>query len=700
MDDVFLVLRGSADTDGLTDGNQVMAYIADKIPRFVTAVLEAEPGLRVRFPYSGTSDLLFAGKKHRIFQLKGPSGLDLLGPIEEQLRQQSSEHRDMPDLPSNANRMAHRSLLVSSDGSELADALRKADSVSLRRAGFAMLLSDAEAYSRDLPPSEWETIRHTFFDLARRNLLTPKGLFDYSRYYSRVLALMVVNKDWFHAAKFMTRLQRVFETLHETCGLPVSHIQMTGMINRIGITLTETVLMVSRRGLTECVSILDKIGKICGTDWKRLSASHNVANAHARLCRIDWAHDAYWPSWADSVQAKAKPTPLWLVQTFSGVFQAVALYGECTGCFPSDYRPVLFPTRKIPMYNIIRNAPALLTAMSKLTIVLRGLRSQTLPKKACVAAFPTSIGICYHLPKRLESEQRRVRVAVSNLEVSDAEWECAAKGYPSLTLARYDRLNRLLDAVAEAPEPEKADYVILPECCLPRQWERSSVMRTLGRGVSLIAGLEYRIERSGIVHNEALVALKTTVHGFPFWLPLVQEKVKPAYREEALLKRYKKKWSLVRDVHPVYEHGGFIFGVLICSELTDIRYRLFFQGEVDALFVPEWNQDIETFSALVESAALDVHTYIVQANNRKYGDSRLRAPLAEAFRRDVVRTKGGVNDYFVVGELEYGKLRDFQNNTPAGDSKRIVKAHGANLCFKPVPQGFTMSDIRKQIKCL
>jgi hypothetical protein len=126
-----------------------------------------------------------------------------------------------------------------------------------------------------------------------------------------------------------------------------------------------------------------------------------------------------------------------------------------------------------------------------------------------------------------------------------------------------------------------------------------------------------------------------------------------------------------------------------------MRNRLRFQGQVDALFVPEWNQDIESFSALVESAALDVHAYIVQANNRKYGDSRIRAPLSESFKRDIVRTKGGVNDYFVVGELEYGKLRDFQNKTPTGGTQHRTNARSSKLCFKPVPQGFIMSDIRK-----
>ncbi len=36
-----------------------------------------------------------------------------------------------------------------------------------------------------------------------------------------------------------------------------------------------------------------------------------------------------------------------------------------------------------------------------------------------------------------------------------------------------------------------------------------------------------------------------------------------------------------------------------------------FQGEVDALMVLSWNQDLDTIAALIESAALDVHAYTI-----------------------------------------------------------------------------------------
>ena len=139
----------------------------------------------------------------------------------------------------------------------------------------------------------------------------------------------------------------------------------------------------------------------------------------------------------------------------------------------------------------------------------------------------------------------------------------------------------------------------------------------------------------------------------------------------------------------VYRHYGFDFGVLICSELQEIRFREMFQGEVDSLFILAWNRDLETFSPLVESTALDVHAYIALVNNRLFGDSRVRSPAKEPFLRDLCRLRGGENDYAVVVRLDIATLRDFQsraNNWPRADDP-----------FKPVPQGFTIANRRRVI---
>lgn len=107
-------------------------------------------------------------------------------------------------------------------------------------------------------------------------------------------------------------------------------------------------------------------------------------------------------------------------------------------------------------------------------------------------------------------------------------------------------------------------------------------------------------------------------------------------------------------------------------------------ASLDALFVPERNQDTETINALVEPAALDMHAYIIQCNDRQYGDSRIRAQFKESWQRDLQGVKSGIADYCVIGEIDIQALRQFQSSrrSPAKP-------------FKPVPDRFEIDFGRK-----
>ena len=94
------------------------------------------------------------------------------------------------------------------------------------------------------------------------------------------------------------------------------------------------------------------------------------------------------------------------------------------------------------------------------------------------------------------------------------------------------------------------------------------------------------------------------------------------------------------------------------------------------------------FSSLVESAAYDVHAYVVQCNDRAYGDTRIRAPTKERYDRDIVKIKGGELDYFVVGKIDVEKLRRFQ-------SFSISPTSSSKATYKPVPAGFEIADRRR-----
>lgn len=275
---------------------------------------------------------------------------------------------------------------------------------------------------------------------------------------------------------------------------------------------------------------------------------------------------------------------------------------------------------------------------------------------------------------------RKHGIAVSSWLTRLDSWTAAVMCARDPDKDRYARLNRLLDGVIA--HPHESRYLVLPELALPAHWFIRIARKLQGRGISLITGIEYLHASKARVRNQVWAALSHDGLGFTSLMIYRQDKQRPALHEELEIHRLAglemKPEVLWRGgVPPIVQHGDFRFALLVCSELTNIGYRASLRGKVDALFVPEWNQDTETFNPLVESAALDMHAYIVQCNDRQYGDSRIRAPFKDNWKRDVLRVKGGITDYCVIGEIDVLALRQFQSSH-----------RSPNQPFKPVPDGF------------
>ncbi|MDX2079414.1 MAG: hypothetical protein SFU53_01385 [Terrimicrobiaceae bacterium] len=248
---------------------------------------------------------------------------------------------------------------------------------------------------------------------------------------------------------------------------------------------------------------------------------------------------------------------------------------------------------------------------------------------------------------------------------------------------------------------------MFPELSIPREWVMEVAASLQRSGISLIAGVEYEVDISGgrrLCHNPVFMVLRSTDLGYSTYRLLRQDKTIPALEEENELRRLSNLELVPKEPfdfgflkrrdsrRPVFQHGDFQFGVLVCNELTNIAFRASYRGDVDALFVVEWNKDLKTFAPLVESTAYDVHCFVIQVNNREYGDSRVRIPAKDDWKRDVVRLQGGENDYAVVGELDVPALRSFQSHHRSATAQRAV--------FKPVPTGFQISVWRSTNPCL
>ena len=275
------------------------------------------------------------------------------------------------------------------------------------------------------------------------------------------------------------------------------------------------------------------------------------------------------------------------------------------------------------------------------------------------------------------------KIAVTSIFTSPERITLSIAGKNNLDYQSYRDFSRLIDQIVKPiPEGSKPDYVLFPELSLPAPWFEWFGSHLASKyGIGLISGITYLTGRNdGVVHNQIWASLPTSVFGFRTAAIYRQDKQHPAYGEEQNLSNFQPQKRLVPQIEwstpPVIKHGNLSFSLLICSELTNIKYRADLRGRIDVLFVAEKNRDLNTFEALVDSAALDIHAYIAQSNTREYGDSRIRAPRKESHERDIVRVRGGLNDHFVVGQIEVNKLRNFQS------------WHFKNTDFKPLPDGF------------
>lgn len=289
-------------------------------------------------------------------------------------------------------------------------------------------------------------------------------------------------------------------------------------------------------------------------------------------------------------------------------------------------------------------------------------------------------------------KKRKIVVALTNLKTEDKDWAASACDKSNLSKARYGRLSDLVNQTLHLnPKP---DYMLLPELSLPLPWVDSIAARLTAAGISLIAGTEYRHYSKNEILSEVCLVLTDNRMGFPASVKIWQPKLLPAVGEDQqLTATFGKQWAFSRLVgkktKPVYVHNGAHFGVMVCSELQNSKARITFQGKVDALMVLSWNQDLDTFAALVESSALDLHAYTILVNNRAYGDSRVRSPAKEIFLRDLARVRGGDNDFVIAATLDIDALRAFQSR-----AKRWPQEGDK---FKPLPEGFVLKKKRRKL---
>lgn len=695
------------------------------------------------------SQIKLQGNKQKLFVLQGRAGLDLLDSIEREIAELSSEHRLMPSPDQLEKSTAAKVLSAAGSVGESADSLRRADGLTIRRLSWALQLRHVETLARDLPSNEWKDQREEFYQFAHNHILRPDTLFEYFTYLPRLLGFAIRMNDWQQAEKVIKEANKSIDILESKFQLN-ANTAINGIEANIGKNLwrylksTLSLLFIDaairyydpekflngKREKKEIRTVELFLKGISDIFLNSNFTSKEFYDKAQLVVMTDLAREPYklilkrpvLPSLLNQYSSKKENYALMLMGSTDMLkiedlkrFLRSTRDTRLATLSKEDrkresYFPYLFPTRPLSTEEISELAPECVGLLSvnnmtfedspaviwaKYAQALRGVWVKPTILIAEEEIYSTSKKNKTASKKYLNigtNKKSSIVVALSNFKTEDADWAASASDKTNLSKARYSRLSDLINITLKLkPKP---DYLLLPELSVPLRWVNSIASRLTSAGISLIAGTEYRHYLKDKIISEACLVLIDNRLGFPAAIRIWQPKLQPAVGEdEKLTAIFGKSWAFSeierKKNKPVYVHNGTHFGVMICSELQNSKARIKFQGDVDALMVLSWNQDLDTFAALIESTALDLHAYTIMVNNRAYGDSRVRSPAKENFMRDLARVRGGDNDFVMAVTLNIDELRKFQSR-----AKRWPQTGDK---FKPLPENYSLAPRRKKL---
>ena len=603
VDDMFLVLR---DTGTINSSADVMHLLKDRIGQEVIRqapnnqkVWEINQGADIQ----GKTKILLQSDKQKLFVLQGRAGLDLLDSIEKEIYELSSEHRLMPSPDQLGHSTAAKVLSAAGSVGENADALRKADGLTIRRLGWSLQLRHVETLAKDLPPSQWREQRDDFYQFAHNHILRADNIFAHFNYLPRLLGFAISMNEWEQAEQIAVKSYQAVQILASEVA-PGKAIRINGSDGTVQKdfwsytrgTLTWLFIDAATRyydpqklflgelsankkrladlflsqivtNLTDFTEILDlrfdvadfetkaplvALADLAKEPYKQILNSRSAAKL---IGRRDSAKE-------DKILKILHNSGLLDATTFKQFFKSTrsTRLGEIakTTRKSDSYLPYLFPTRPLTPTEISELAPECVglpsasgkvtnhmpaAAWAKYTQTLRG-----------VWIKPTLLAIEQDSRKNLSIKGRKflkigtdqkdqVIVALTNVRTDDADWAATACGKPNLTRRRYENISRLVNETLKIkPRP---DYVLFPELSIPLQWLNSIALRLNSAGISLIAGTEYRHSSEDKILSEAVLLLSDNRLGYPAYVKIWQPKLEPAVGEDKeLTSKFGKKWAI------------------------------------------------------------------------------------------------------------------------------------------------------------
>ena len=230
----------------------------------------------------------------------------------------------------------------------------------------------------------------------------------------------------------------------------------------------------------------------------------------------------------------------------------------------------------------------------------------------------------------------------------------------------YD-LNTILEVINGAAKAG-AEYILFPEFAFDKSWILPICYFCRSKRITLIGGIRHFKYSDGSIgnltliyeSNSGLVRLKEKHYLPPLEKQIINYDLKSTYYEPAI-----KKTIFIND-------GRLFYSICTCYEITNLSYRAKFLDNINALFVPVFNKDTSYFNNIISSFSRDASCFVLQSNSNHLGDSRITRPT-ESEQMDLVKLKGGINAYFVIGEINIMNLN--KNHEKFLDGLKDIDKH-------------------------
>jgi hypothetical protein len=276
----------------------------------------------------------------------------------------------------------------------------------------------------------------------------------------------------------------------------------------------------------------------------------------------------------------------------------------------------------------------------------------------------------------------KLKVSIGNARLYPMNFQKALTGKANRGYERYQQLSELLRAAIR----ECVDLLVLPENYLPWEWMPDVARLCANNQMGLITGIEHIVspDKGGTdglqrkVYNLTAVILPYRQEDYKYTYITYHQKVHFSPEEKRQIAGYRFVPSAGKYYH-LFQWRDVWFSVYCCFELASIQGRSLFKSLADLTVAVEWNKDVEYFSSIVESLCRDLHCFCIQANSSDYGDSRVMSP-SQTLKRDLIKTKGGINSAILVDEIDINALREFQ--------RKEYELQREDNAFKPTPPNF------------